>query len=34
MENVLGEEQFRFTRGGGTRDTFGILRIISERNFA
>jgi hypothetical protein len=30
-EDVLGEDQFGFRRGQGTRDTTGMLRIISER---
>jgi hypothetical protein len=28
---VLGEDQFGFRRGKGTRDAVGMLRIISER---
>jgi len=28
---VLGEDQFGFRRGTGTRDAIGMLRIISER---
>jgi hypothetical protein len=31
IEDVLGEEQFGFRRGKGTRDAIGMLRIISER---
>ena len=31
IEDVLGEDQFRFRRGKGTRDAIGMLRIISER---
>jgi hypothetical protein len=31
IEDVLGEDQFGFRRGKGTRDAVGILRIISER---
>ena len=31
IEDVLAEDQFRFRRGKGTRDAFGMLRIISER---
>jgi hypothetical protein len=31
IENVLGEDQFEFRRGKGTRDAIGMLRIISER---
>jgi hypothetical protein len=30
-EDVLGEDQFGFRRGKGTRDAIGMLRIISER---
>jgi hypothetical protein len=30
IEGVLGEDQFGFRRGKGTRDTTGMLRIISE----
>jgi len=30
IEDVLGEDQFGFRRGKGTRDAIGILRIISE----
>jgi hypothetical protein len=30
-EDALGEDQFGFTRGKGTRDAIGMLRIISER---
>jgi hypothetical protein len=30
IENVLGEDQFGFRSGKGTRDAAGILRIISE----
>ena len=29
--DVLGEDQFGFRRGKGTRDVIGMLRIISER---
>jgi hypothetical protein len=28
---VLGEDQFGFRKGKGTRDAIGMLRIISER---
>jgi hypothetical protein len=28
IDDVLGEEQFRFRRGKGTRDAIGMLRII------
>jgi len=31
IEDVLGEDQFGFRRGKGTRDATGMLRIISER---
>jgi len=31
IEDVLGEDQFGFRRGKGTRDAFGMLRIILER---
>jgi hypothetical protein len=31
-EDALGEDQFGFRRGKGTRDAIGTLRIISERN--
>jgi len=27
---VLGEDQFGFRRGKGTRDALGIMRIIAE----
>ena len=30
FEDVHGEDQFRFSRGKGTRDAIGMLRIISE----
>jgi hypothetical protein len=30
-ENALGDDQFGFRRGKGTRDALGILRIISEQ---
>jgi hypothetical protein len=29
--DALGEHQFGFRRGKGTRDAIGMLRIISER---
>jgi len=32
IEDVLGEDQFGFRRGKGTRDAIGMLRIISERD--
>jgi len=32
IEDVLGEDQFGFRRGRGTRDRIAILRIISERS--
>jgi hypothetical protein len=31
IENVLGEDQFGFSRGTGTMDAIGMLRLISER---
>jgi len=31
IEDVLGEDQFGFRRGSGTRDGTGMLRTISER---
>jgi hypothetical protein len=31
IKDVLGEDQFGFRRGKGTRDATGILRIISEQ---
>jgi len=31
IEDVLGEDQFGFRRGTGSRDAIGMLRIISER---
>ena len=30
-EDVLGEDQFGFRRGKGTRDAIGMMRIIAER---
>ena len=33
IEDVLGEDQFGFRRGKGTRDAIGMLRIILERTF-
>jgi len=30
IEGVLGEEQFGFRRGKGTRDAIGMMRIIAE----
>jgi hypothetical protein len=32
-EDVLGEDQFGFRGGKGTRDAIGMLRLISERTF-
>jgi len=32
IEDVLGEDQFGFRRGKGTRDAIGMMRIIAERN--
>jgi hypothetical protein len=31
IEDALGEDQFGFRRGKGTRAAIGMLRIISER---
>jgi len=31
IEAVLGEDQFGFRRGKGTRDAIGMMRIIAER---
>ena len=31
IEDVLGEDQFAFRRGKGTRDAIGMMRIIAER---
>jgi hypothetical protein len=31
IEDVLGEDQFGFRRGKGTRNAIGMLRIISDR---
>jgi hypothetical protein len=31
IEDVLGEDQFGFRRGKGTRSAIGMLRIISEQ---
>ena len=31
IEHVLGEDQFGFERGKGTRDAIGMMRIIAER---
>jgi len=31
IEEVLGEDHFRFRRRNGTRDAIGIMRIIAER---
>ena len=31
FEDVLGEYQFGFRRGKGTRDAIGMMRIIAER---
>ena len=30
VEDVLGEDQFGFRRGQGTRDAIGLMRIIAE----
>ena len=31
IEDILGEDQFGFRRGKGTRDAIGMMRIILER---
>jgi len=31
IEDVLGEDQFGFRRGKGTRGAIGMMRIIAER---
>jgi hypothetical protein len=31
IEDVLGEDQFGFRRGKGTRNAIGMLKIISEQ---
>ena len=31
IEDVLGEDQFGFRRGKGTRDAIGMMRIIAEQ---
>ena len=31
IEDVLGDDQFGFRRGKGTRDAVGMMRIIAER---
>jgi hypothetical protein len=31
IEDILGEDQFGFKKGKGTRDAIGMLRIISEQ---
>jgi hypothetical protein len=31
IEDILGEDQFRFRKGKATRDATGMLRIISEQ---
>jgi hypothetical protein len=31
IEDVLGEDQYGYRKGKGTRDAIGMLRIISER---
>jgi hypothetical protein len=33
IEGILGENQFGFRKGKGTRDEFGVLRIILERTW-
>jgi hypothetical protein len=30
IEDILGEDQFGFRRGKGTRDAIGMMRIIAE----
>ena len=30
IEEVIGEDQFGFWKGKGTRDAIGLMRIISE----
>jgi len=30
IKDVLGEDQFGFTRGKGTRDAIGMMRILTE----
>jgi len=32
IEDVLGGDQFGFRKGKGTRNSIGMLRIISERS--
>jgi hypothetical protein len=32
MEDVLGEDQFGFRRGKGTRDAIGMMRIIDRKS--
>ena len=32
IEDLLGEDQFGFTRGIGTRDAIGMIRITAERS--
>ena len=31
IEDILGEDKFRFRRGKGTKDAIGMMRIIAER---
>jgi hypothetical protein len=31
VEDILGEDQFGFRRGKGSRDVIGMMRIIAER---
>ncbi|PNF16702.1 hypothetical protein B7P43_G05333 [Cryptotermes secundus] len=31
IEDILGEDQFGFRRGKGTRDAIGVMRIIAEQ---
>ncbi|MGX9339096.1 reverse transcriptase domain-containing protein, partial [Pantoea dispersa] len=34
IEGVMGEDQFGFRKGKGTRDAIGMVRILSERVLA
>jgi len=34
IEDVVGEDHFVFRRGKGTRDTDGMLRMISQQTLA
>jgi hypothetical protein len=33
FDGVLGEDQFRFRKKKGTKDAYGMLRVISERTW-